>query len=307
MTVTRLMLGRRRKVGQLAFGHLALNVAAQSKVEEIVATVLGKAESLKPVNYDPDDSPQSGEVMTRALAGIDTEFQQAAAWSLERTLKEITKGGKSATISRGEVDAGLWSFYALHATVDGAGATVIRATSPTRALKHDNRFIAQFTGGELRPITTPLIGLDYQAEAVVARGTVYIFHPQTLERLLIDADEVKARAPQTTTKFAAGIAATLSSSTATWIEKACSQNSNVGRRVERLNRGARLGSMTAAKLRDGLKDAKLSPGTFGAKGGPIEVGSLDHAIALVDIAADLYYQPRFELNSRRVASFRRLP
>ena len=64
--------------------------------------------------------------------------------------------------------------------------------------------------------------------------------------------------------------------------------------------------MSVPKLRDGLRDAKLPRSTFGTKGSVIELSSLDHAIALIDIAADLYYQPRFETNPRRVASFRRL-
>jgi hypothetical protein len=306
MTATRLMLGRRPKVGQQAFGHVALNSSAQTEVTKIVAEVLQKAKALTSIKYDPDDTPDSSEVMTRALQGIDSEFQSSAAWSLERTVKEITKGGKPVPISKGEIDQGLWSFYALHAAVDGTDATVIRATSPTRALKHDSRLIAQFTSGELRPIKTPLIGIDYRAEAIVASGTVYIFHPQTLERLLIDADEMKARAPLISAKFSTGIGAKLSTATETWIEKACSQNSNVGRRVERMNRTASLSAMTAKELRAGLRDAKLPKTTFGSNPTTIELGSLDHAIALVDIAADLYYQPRFETNSRKVASFRRI-
>lgn len=152
----------------------------------------------------------------------------------------------------------------------------------------------------------PLIGVDHDADAVIVDGTVYIFRPQRLELLLIDAEEVKARAPQITAKFSKGLAAPLSPATSTWIEKACSQNSNVGRRVERLNRTAKLSAMTVTKLRAGMPAAKLAKGDFGSQPATIEVSNLDHAIALVDIAADLYYQPRFETTSRKVASFRRL-
>jgi hypothetical protein len=306
MAATRLMLGRRPKVGQQAFGHVQLNSDAQTAVEHIVAEMLRKALSLTVVKYDPDDIPSSGEVMTHALAGIDSEFQQAAAWSLERTVKEITRGGRRTNIGRSEIDHGRWTFYALHATVDGSGVTVVRGTSPTRALKHDGKWIAQFTGGELKPIRQPLIGIDYKAEAVVADGTVYIFAPQALERLLIDADEIKSRASQISARFESGLAAKLSVTTATCIETACSKNSIVGRRVERMNRTANLASMTEAKLREGLKDAHLPPKTFGAAGKPIDITSLDDAHVLIDIAADLYYQPRFEQTGRRVAAFRRL-
>ncbi len=306
MAVTRVVLGRRPNVGQQAFGHVALNSDAQAAVEGIVAIIHRRALSLRPVDYDPDDIPQSDEVMFRPLAGIDGEFQPSAAWSLERTVNEINKRGNPGRISRAEAGDGMWSFYALRATVDHADAIVVRATSPTRALKHDSRFIAQFTGGELRPMTDPLLGLDYAAEALTVDGTVYIFHPQALERLLIDAEEIKARAPQIAAKFSAGLAAKLSATASALVEAACSRNSNVGRRVERMNRAAALVSMTEAKLREGLKDAHLPSGTFGRSGTPIHFDSIDHANALIDIAADLYYQPRFEQGSRRVAAFRRL-
>ena len=308
MTVTRLMLGRRPNVSmqQKAFGHVALRADAQKEVEAVVARIAAQALLSTKVTYDPDDAPGDGEVMAHSLAGIDAEFQPAAPWSLERAAKEIAKPGKPAVIGKSEVLDGEWTFYVLRAGVDGKAATVIRATSPTRALKHGNRVITQFLGGELRPMKEPLIAVDRKGDAVIIDGTVYIFKPQTLERLLIDADEIKARAPQIVAKFDQGVAAPLSSATATWLEKACSQNSNVGRRVERLNRTSALDSMTVAKLRAGLRSAKLSKGDFGTQPSAIDVGNLDHAIALIDIAADLYYQPRFETTSRKVASFRRL-
>lgn len=308
MTATRLILGRRPDTSaqQQAFRHVALNAAAQQAVEAVVSDVATKAMSSKAIKYDPDDAPQAGEVMTRALSGIDNEFQPSAPWSLERACAAAAKRGRPAYADKAEILGGRWTFYTLRAPVDGKAATVIRATSPTRALKHGNRVITRFVGGELRPMNDPLIGLDYDADAVVLYGTVYIFKPQRLERLLIDADEVKARAPQIAAKFDKGVAAPLSTTTATWVEKACSQNSNVGRRVERLNRSAALNSMTVAKLRAGLPAAKLPKGAFGTHASRIDLSNLDHAVALIDIAADLYYQPRFEATSRKVASFRRL-
>jgi len=97
----------------------------------------------------------------------------------------------------------------------------------------------------------------------------------------------------------------LSANTDALIEKACSEDSIVGRRVERLNRQADLSKMTAAKLRAGLKAAKLPKNAFGTAAA-IELQAVDHAVALIDIAADLYYQPVFETGSRRVAAFRRM-
>lgn len=283
-----------------------MNTDAQAEVERIVAGVLKAALSSTAIPYDPDYAPEPGEVMTHPLRGIDQQFQKTAAWSLERTQKEIASNGLPVTISENELDDGSWSFYAMHSVDDRTGVTLIRARGPTHGLKHTNRVITQFIGGELRPFKDPLIGLDHEAEAVIAGATVYIFQPQRLERLLVDADKVKARAPQIATKFGAGVAASLGRGTTKWIKEACAQNANVGRRVERLNRYADLGLMTAGALRAGLAHAQLRADAFGTNPSRIDVDSVDHAIALIDIAADLYYQPRFEKNPRRVASFRRL-
>lgn len=301
-----MMLGRRPRKGESAFGHVSMNSAAQAEVDQIVKDLLRAARKATPIDYDPDYAPESGEVMVHPVRGIDEQFQQAAAWSLERTQEEITSDGLPRTISAAELDDGSWSFYAMHSESSGTAATLVRAKGPTHGLKHTNRLITEFVGGELRPFKEPLIGLDYEAEAVIADETVYIFQPQRLERLLVDAEKVKARAPETASKFGTGLAAKLGRSTPKWIRQACAMNANVGRRVERLNRYADLELMTVDALRAGLKEAKLPADAFGTHPSRIDVNSLDHAIALIDIAADLYYQPRFEKNPRRVASFRRL-
>ena len=308
MTATRLMLGRRpdARVQQQAFGHVALRADAQKEVEEVVDGVARRALAAKAVTYDPDDAPAANEVMTADLEGIDEEFQPAAAWSLERAAAAIAKRGKPTVITKAEIARGSWTFYVLRAGAGGNPATVIRATSPTRALKHGSRVITRFVGNELQLMKDPLIGLEHDADAVIIGDTVYIFRPQRLERLLIDADEIKSRAPQIATKFAKGLSASLTPAATTWIEKACSQNSNVGRRVERLNRTGALQGMTTKKLRAGLSAAKLPKSAFGADAVKVDISNLDHAVALIDIAADLYYQPRFEATSRKVAQFRRI-
>lgn len=211
MTATRLMLGRRPDVSaqQQAFGHVALNAGAQQAAEGVIATVVTRALAANPIAYDPDDAPGSGEVMTRPLKGIDKEFQQAAPWSLERAAAAIARPGKPTVISKSEIAGGVWTFYVLRANANGNAATAIRATSPTRGLKHGNRVITQFVGNELRLMKDPLVGLEHDADAVIAGATVYIFRPQRLERLLIDADEIKTRAPQIASKFAQGVSAQL--------------------------------------------------------------------------------------------------
>lgn len=94
MTVTRLALGRRPKTGttQGAFGHVRLNQDAQRAIETIIARVSAQALQRKQIPYDPDDSPQTGEIMVRPVAGTDALFQPNAQWSLERAVREIGKG-----------------------------------------------------------------------------------------------------------------------------------------------------------------------------------------------------------------------
>jgi hypothetical protein len=308
MTVTRLMLGRRPKPGtqQPAFGHVSLNADAQHSIEQIISTVVAQALAREQIAYDPDDTPQAGEVMVRPLVGTDALFQPNAAWSLERANTTLAKRGKPANLTRTDVTDGEWTFYTARAGVNGKPATIIRSASPTRALKHANRVITQLYGNELRPVKNPLLGIDHEADALIINGTLYVFKPQSLERLLIDAAEVKRRAHQIATTFTGGLKASVSSATETWIEKVCSDNSIVGRRVERLNRNAELGSMDVASLRAGLRDARVDKNAFGTAASVINVTSADHAIALIDIAADLYWKPRFEKGSRKAMSFRRL-
>ena len=229
-----------------------------------------------------------------------TEPSARRGVDLERAQTAVTKSGRPQYLTAASVAAS-WSFYVLQAATDGGAASVIRATSPTRALKF-SRLITRFVGGQLEVMEDPLVGVDFDADAVVIGPTVHIFQPQRIERLFIDAEEIEKRAPQITAKFAAGIGAKLSPQTTTWIEKVCSENSNVGRRVERMNRTARLSTMSVDELREGLADAKLSDDTFGKAKTRLE---REGCLALIDIAADLYYQPRFEANSRKVAQYRR--
>jgi hypothetical protein len=49
----------------------------------------------------------------------------------------------------------------------------------------------------------------------------------------------------------------------------------------------------------------MDPDAFG-KRGALRAESDERATALIDIAADLYYQPRFENTPRRVGSYRRI-
>jgi hypothetical protein len=92
MTATRLTLGRRPKPGTThgAFGHVRLNQDAQQEIETIITRESAQALMRTQIPYDPDDSPQTGEIMVRPLAGTDALFQPNAPWSLERAIKEVT-------------------------------------------------------------------------------------------------------------------------------------------------------------------------------------------------------------------------
>src|SRR4051794_6853520 len=100
-----MMLGRRpdTSVQQQAFGHLALDSGAQKAVESVVQRIVARALAAKPINYDPDDTPGTDEVMVRPLTGIDHEFQPAAPWSFERAVTAVAAQGKPTTITRKEL------------------------------------------------------------------------------------------------------------------------------------------------------------------------------------------------------------
>jgi hypothetical protein len=70
-------------------------------------------------------------------------------------------------------------------------------------------------------------------------------------------------------------------------------------------RDTELSRVTAAKVRAALKDAGLPTNAFGSSG-PLKAVSDRDATILVDIAADLYYQPRFADAPRRVAAYRKV-
>jgi hypothetical protein len=114
---------------------------------------------------------------------------------------------------------------------------------------------------------------------------------------------VKKRAPQTAKKFGAGLGASLSAPTALAVERVCSHNAFTARRVERLVEGANLSAVTAPEVRNALPDAGLPKDAFG-KRGALKADTDVQATILIEIAADLYYQPRFADPSRRVGSYR---
>lgn len=308
MTVTRMMLGRRPQPGtpQPAFGHVALRDDAAAQVEDVVATVLAKALRRPEVPFDADNFVDTGERMVRELDGIDELFQAAAPWSIERAVAEISASGQPSTLGAAEVRGGGWTFYVLRAQVEGRPVTLLRATSPTRGLKPRSRKIAAFVGDELRALPDPVIAFDHHAEALVLGSQVHVVNPAGLERLLIDADAVKKRAPEITDRLVGGVAAPMTTQTRDLIERACAQNSITGRRAERLGSSAALESITADRLREALPDAELDPATFGT-GDEIAVETVDHARTLIELAADLYYRPRFEALSRKVNSYQRVP
>lgn len=300
------MLGRRPSGAQTEpFGHVDINAAARKTLGEIVEDVVGSTKGLKEVSFHPDDQAAQDEVLTSPLTGVDQWFQPKAVWSLERVVKELRAPGVPQALSKTEIQDGGWSFYAVRDQVASADVVLIRGQSPTHGLGGSNKLMTMFVGSELKPVDNPLIAFHHTADAVVIDGKVYFHKPRTIERLFVNADAVKDRAPQTTANFVANVAASVTPETTDSIERICSNNANIARRVERLNRDGQLAAVTAAEVRKALPASGRTATALGTSG-PLSAPTDDTAALLVDIAADLYYQPRFDKKPRRVSSFRRI-
>ena len=90
-----------------------------------------------------------------------------------------------------------------------------------------------------------------------------MLNPRSAERLLVDGEAIKARAPETAASFNAQLGATLSAKTLAAVQRVCSRDANVARRVERLIRDEALSKVTAAEVRSALPDAGLTKTDFG--------------------------------------------
>lgn len=288
-----------------AFGHVDVSAAGRTGLGRIVSNIHEAVKGLEEVTFHPDDEANNDEVLTSKLNGFDSWFQEKATWSLERTVAEIRTKGLPEPLGQTEIRDGGWSFYAVRVVKSNADVVAIRAKSPSWGLSSEGKLLTAFVGAQLKPITEPLIAFDHSADILVVGQKVFVLNPLSAERLLVDAEAVKARAPETAASFNAQIGATLSGQTVAAVQRVCSHNANVARRVERLIRDEALGKVTAAEVRYALPDAGLSKPDFG-KSGPLHAVTDNHATILIDIAADLYYQPRFDLSPRRVAAYRKI-
>lgn len=299
----RAMMGRRPGKGQAAFGHVDLSPKARVELAEIVRQVRQRCEAKKSIAFHPEDSAEEMEILTGKLSGFDSNYQEKARWSLERTVKAIRATGLPALLGAKDLSSGAWSFYALRLKEGGDDVVLVRSKSPTYGLGSAGKVLTKLIGSELRPVREPLVGFDHDADLLIVDEKVYVLSPSRAERLFVDADEVKKRAPQTAKKFGAGLAASLSAPTALAVERVCSHNAFTARRVERLIEGGNLGAISAPEVRDALPDAGLPKNAFGQRGA-LKAETDVQAKILIEIAADLYYQPRFSGPSRRVGSFR---
>lgn len=299
----RAMMGRRPGKGQAAFGHVDLSPKARAELAEIVRRVRERCEAKKSIVFHPEDSPEEMEILTGGLAGFDSNYQEKASWSLERTARAIRAPGLPELLGATDLSEGSWSFYALRLKENGHDVVLIRSKSPTYGLSTTNKFLTKLIGNELRPIPEPLVGFDHDADLLVVDKEVYLLAPRRAERLFVDAEEVKKRAPQTAKKFGTGLGASISASTALAVERVCSHNAFTARRVERLIEGGNLSAVTGPAVRKALPDAGLPEDAFGKKG-PLKAATDVQAKILIEIAADLFYQPRFAGPSRRVGSYR---
>lgn len=300
----RAMLGRRPDApGVEAFGHVDVAAAGRDQLHEVVASVVNMTVGKTEIEFHPDDLAADDEVLVAPLSGFDDWFQPQAPWSLQRAITAIRASGRPDTLTAKGITDGEWTFYSIRSIVDGRDAVIVRTQSPTWGLKSYSKIITKLVGKELRLVTEPLVAFDHGADVLVLGDRVYVLKPRPVERLFIDADAVKRRAPETAQAFNDQLKATLTDKTIIAAERICSHNANIARRIERLIRDGDLSRVTAAKVRAALPDAGLSKDAFGASG-PIRASSDHLATVLVDIAADLYYQPRFSDASRRVAAYR---
>lgn len=302
VTEVRAMLARREAP---PFGHVDVSEKGRVALAEIVAKIHGDAKRKKEAKFHPEDDGDDDSVLVAPLKGFDDYFQPQARWSLERVVKEIRATGIPETLGAGEITGGGWTFYAVRVADEKRDLVAVRAKSPTYGLDTHSKLVTRFIGNELKPIGEPLLSFDHFADLLVVKKKVYVLNPRLAEKLLVDAEAMKKRAPDLARKFGEGVAAKLQAATIEAVERVCSHSALAGRRVERLNRELDLSRVTAASIREALPDASLPKDAFG-KGGPISVSTDAQAKVLIEIAADLYYQPRHEDASRRVGSYRRL-
>ncbi len=288
-----------------AFGHVDVSAAGRAGLDRIVSRLHDAVNTLTQVTFHPDDEAASDEVLASPLKGFDAWFQEKATWSLERTVGEIRRKTLPETLGQTEIRDGRWSFYAIRVVKPGANVVAVRAKSPSWGLSSEGKLLTAFVGTQLKPVTEPLIAFDHSADILVVGQTVFVLNPRIAERLLVDAEAVKARAPETAASFKAQLGASLSAPTVVAVQRVCSHNANVARRVERLIRDEALSRVTAAEVRTALPDAGLAKTDFG-KSGPLQAATDNQATVLIDIAADLYYQPRFDQAPRRVAAYRKI-
>lgn len=297
------LLARRPKAGTSAFGHVDISQDGREKLDALVSNIVEDLQGSNEIPFDADDDPDTGEVLTADLSGFDAHFQPDAQWSLERVVAEIRAPSPPDPLTASEIRNGGWSFYAIRAPAGSGDVIIVRGRSPTWGFSE--RLITRLVGTELRPLSQPLIAFDRNADLVIIADKVFVLNPSRAESLFVDADAVKARAADTVAALTRQLPAGLSDATADALVRLCSKNANVARRVERLLRAGTLSRVNAPGVRAALPDAGLDASAFGDRG-DLRAESEAAAQILVDVIADLYYQPRFDAPSRRVAAFRRV-
>ena len=301
----RLLLARRPEKQAKAFGHLKVSEKGRKQLGAIVAASTSWAESQDQIDYHPDDRPEKEEVLARPLAGFDDLFQAHATWSLERLVKAARATGAPATLTGKQISDGSWTFYAFRAVIDGKDVVQVRRISPTYGLDPSSKLFTVVVGNQVKPVDSPLLSFEDHADLLVIDDSVYVISPERAEALFVDSAAIKARAPDIAANFKSKLKAGITADSANAIERVCSHDSRLGRKVERLIKGGGLGKVTTPAVRRALPDAGLEPDAFGNTG-LLKAESDERARTLIGIAADLFYQPRFETTPRRVGSYRRI-
>ncbi|MTD44866.1 hypothetical protein GKE82_11330 [Conexibacter sp. W3-3-2] len=299
------MFGRRPATnGEPAFGHVDLDETARRDLAENAEALHARLTSKTQIAFSVNDIVVDGEIMVAPLEDFDDHFQPDAPWSFERAVIEIRRQQLPDLLGESDIRTGRWSFYLtrLRGTPD---IVTVRGQSPTFGLQSRNKFRAMLAGNQLKAVEGPLVAFELGADAIVVDDTVYVAHPQRLEARFVDGDEVKRRAPDAVVAFNEAIDADLTSTAIDAIIHVASSNVHVARRVQQLVREGTLGHVTTEALRAGVGVTGLGGDAFGTTG-PIDVATPEAATVLVELAADLYYQPVFDPSPRRVAAYRRV-
>jgi hypothetical protein len=298
-----LTMGRRPNATDARpFGHVPVEREVQNAFAEIVSDRVRGALASSPVPLEPYASlEETNEVFATTLQGFDAQYQHDAAWSLERLVAGVRGPGFPA-VSPGEADTRQWSYYALRVWVDGRDCVLVRKTNPMAGLNPNGKVMAKLVGGRLAKAEEAIFRFDHKADLVVIDDDVFVFQPQRIEQLFVDADAVKARAETSVAALLADITVGASDATVEALVAACEASARTGRRVERLTRDGVLRNAEFSSIADELEIAGYGRDWLGED--ELNFEHPERAGVLLDVLEDRFWRPKFYGGVRRASSWR---